>query len=1276
MPLKDVKLSLLAFPQRFRGNALECRVLLLPSRDPLAAPGSGLPVFAGASWELRAMLLPGLDALSGSLASAVPFAFTAAAPATAVPLFEALRTEYAIVPPRPLGERITRLAGTRIRKHLPDSYTSAFPFERPRGETSLGNEFGCALRDEEAARENDPKPPREITWGAALSFALRQPRLARALGMLHDVTVPVDPPDLLAAGGWVYMQLDPAGAVQPAGADTVRSYAARLPELTADADGRRLFAAVLFPLGLPGDFGGPLVEAAVYDDGFAKIVHAAQARTADAASSGHNKLRPATDAGIDLGWDDEQVTLWLNRQLDALGARLQNTAALEAPLGVAGYRVDVRLPEEPGLDGWQSLCEAFSVDADGNPAALRFPAAAPVFSEPFDGELTVEPTPVRSIHAKSRAAWLPQHFARWQGGSLVVADDTLLRLAGESPRDAEGNPLHVPPPAYAAPPIPVPLRYGRLYELRCRLADLTGGGPEAGDEPVNPAPVPVTSVRFLRHVQPKTLRIATDVPPRAPNQPNPVATIGEIRVWRPLLGYPELEFAGVGGPAVVNALLLGAQAARDRGDAVGANDPDVTHVRIAVEVRSPAHDPAGGFRVLYTVDRALPPFDADDVLSPGPPLTLTLDYVDQPDVAALAPPAAGVLALPVPRARDARLRLTPVCADRPDYFGDGVREGLTAVLSTRAGAVAEPDLLVDQEPERELNAVLLQPAADSMQRLAEQLDLVVNLAVGGLTLTGRKGERVVFAASGAVRHTLSGDRAELTFASEGELHGRWIAALQVELDRDWTWDGLADDGILVSRDGRVVGQIQVPFAVPANAVAGEDLPGRDRRARTRLVFLDAVDPNPPAGRFPAQPKPVWTLTARLRGLPDAPVRTLGIELPVAVRPRQMPRLAAAGIALSPYERADDYASTEPRRRALWFELEEPVEDPNDALFARVLAYGPDPLLSGALTHRLVPVPDFAVGPLDLFQIVEAQLPHPPEPPPLAVDPEPARVIVPSQPEDGSGLDAMDEMVEAVAIAGGERPRHFLVPLPRGVDPDAPEMFGFWTYELRVGHKRVWSTAQARYGRPLEVRGVQHPAPTLQCSAFRMASRNPLKEPPRIVITAPHATAVFADERLTDPAERDPRTRIWVLLYAQVAQADGGTRRNILLGRTLAIPRFDYQDGKALAPRTRDVMGVAQFEQPAIDQVLADLALPPDAPLSVLAVELLPGDGLAQRAVQPLRDRPPIYVNEDVPEILAGTPAIFAEFRGQPSDPLGRELGEISSRRILRCSPLTPVAPAC
>ncbi|HET9226822.1 MAG TPA: hypothetical protein VFR31_09155, partial [Thermoanaerobaculia bacterium] len=149
MAIKDIKLSLLTFPQRFRGNALECRVLLLPASDPLVPLAPGLPRFAGTDWELRAMLLPGLDSMSGPPAGAVPFAFTAVAPPDAVALFEAMQAEFNVKPvTRTDAQRKQDLDGTRIRKHLPESYTSAFPFERPRGETSVGNEFGCALRDE------------------------------------------------------------------------------------------------------------------------------------------------------------------------------------------------------------------------------------------------------------------------------------------------------------------------------------------------------------------------------------------------------------------------------------------------------------------------------------------------------------------------------------------------------------------------------------------------------------------------------------------------------------------------------------------------------------------------------------------------------------------------------------------------------------------------------------------------------------------------------------------------------------------------------------------------------------------------------------------------------------------------------------------------------------------------------------------------------------------------------------------------------------------------
>ena len=50
---------------------------------------------------------------------------------------------------------------------------------------------------------------------------------------------------------------------------------------------------------------------------------------------------------------------------------------------------------------------------------------------------------------------------------------------------------------------------------------------------------------------------------------------------------------------------------------------------------------------------------------------------------------------------------------------------------------------------------------------------------------------------------------------------------------------------------------------------------------------------------------------------------------------------------------------------------------------------------------------------------------------------------------------------------------------------SPELFGFFVYEVRLGHKAGrWCTAQGRFGPPLRVAGVQHPAPPLTCQAAR------------------------------------------------------------------------------------------------------------------------------------------------------------------------------------------------
>ena len=89
--------------------------------------------------------------------------------------------------------------------------------------------------------------------------------------------------------------------------------------------------------------------------------------------------RPATDAGIDLGWDDEQVTVWLNRQLEAMRKRLDPLQkAVEAPLGVSGYRVDVRMPGSIRCVTIGSRCVSRSLDRGlrGQPGRLSFPPAA------------------------------------------------------------------------------------------------------------------------------------------------------------------------------------------------------------------------------------------------------------------------------------------------------------------------------------------------------------------------------------------------------------------------------------------------------------------------------------------------------------------------------------------------------------------------------------------------------------------------------------------------------------------------------------------------------------------------------------------------------------------------------------------------------------------------------------------------------------------------------------------------------------------------------------
>jgi hypothetical protein len=420
------------------------------------------------------------------------------------------------------------------------------------------------------------------------------------------------------------------------------------------------------------------------------------------------------------------------------------------------------------------------------------------------------------------------------------------------------------------------------------------------------------------------------------------------------------------------------------------------------------------------------------------------------------------------------------------------------------------------------------------------------------------------------------------------------------------------------------------------------------RGYTRIVFVDAVEPKKDATKAAtaAQPFPntidvSYTVTPifidgmRATTAPRE-ARTRDVQLPVTTVPAQVPRIVGAGYALSPYQRTHEYSETAVRQRFLWLEFEEPIRDPNDTYFGRVLAYAPDPLLS-------FPNPDQGLVRQD--------------DPPLAIDPELIRVITHGHGNDNAGIDAMQPMVAETPDPSTPlvkvTPVHYVLPLPPGLQSESPELFGFFTYELRVGHtSRIWCTAQGRFGHPTRMSGVQHPAPPLKVLAERT--------PAGLSVTAPHAVAVFNGRNVTS---RPPKTEIWCMLYAQVMQADAREHRNILLTearldlvktrdldvRTFLTRRLEMEvrASNSLAVNLdAPANGTFTWTEKEIRQLLALFDLAPDTPISVLAVEMMP--------------RYDQYI-------------VFGEAPDTSVRPLSRDLGQY---RILRTSPLAAAPEIC
>lgn len=1361
------RFTILTFPQFFNGSVLQVNIVFLPrNQNPLSqaikgGPLPDAPAFADAQLSFVAKIITGLTEFPKSTSPATPVALTTALPANARPLFTALGDQFKISnpqvtitnnvpntnanvnspvdkPPAPVKEE------NSVRKYLPRSYRNSFHFTAPRTRNAVTDEsYRCAVRD---AQPPVPSPiSHAINWGRVFAYALRQPKLAEALGIIYAAEIPIQASSF-PQGGWLYIDLADTSdykVQQNLDDDFIKKYAARIPPLEP-GKARNVFAPIQFPVlpaNPPGNFDNILIEAADYDDGFAKIVHAFQPVSQNLLLEQSDGFHPTQEAGIRLGWDDEQILIWYMRQL-AEDPHIGPGKRIDSPLGVFGYRIDVR---KKGAAQWESL----------NGVKSKAPMVIQDISiGSFDGELTYQVYPTQLDGDPGKNYWLPMYFAAWGGKSMVLPDDEGASVYQN--QDVKANPatnVTGGPPSnlgkiYHPAPLATKLEYGNIYEFRVRLGDLSGGGP-AAKEASDATPPKMAACHFKRYVAPDTVRVA-GVPANAdeqyfdPTQP--------LKIKRPLLGYPSVVFTG----QYTNPIDLLKQASQDMAgkEAFGIADPDVESVAITVEIETLKMDNLlsvsgrEAYIKFYTTSRKFPAgFDQELSVPLEFKDAQVLKFGDPSDLGDLGVSQAqidGMSQLVLPTARKIRLTLRAVCAKKDGYYGlesdnhdFDSRYGRTRHVMLYQASADERQLFVPASPAKRVRAIYLQPDApapfdgrlttlllgkeetpkppDMIQRLAEPLG-VENT---GLTLVSKKGQRVLFGCSHRIRHTLAPDHSSITFASKGDLMNHWLACITLQLDRDWTWDALEEVGLVIKRKKRFleddiageteeleVGDLEIKKTVSLNALQGPE------RGRTTLIFIDAVEtknerkrpaPNDQEPRFPDLITLEYTIEARFKkdhaSQKDDPL-VLSLELPITLPPAQVPKIVSAGIALSPYTRNEKYSATEPRRRYLWIEFEEPVKDGKDAYFARVLAYAPDQLISN--NH-----PELFVSP---------------DEPALPVDPEYIRVITPDQSHDRAGLDAMQPMEKAK-----DSDRHYLLPLPPGLHSESPELFGFFTYEFRIGHYQyqdtndrhsrgedVWTTAQGRFGRPLRATGIQHPAPTLTCTVNR--------DEEKLYATAPYAVAVARGKNVTsDP----PRTEIWCLLYAQVKQADNKDYRNVLIDEKKLdwrvrvehdkkvewFARYDARQRQTLKEITirnwRDELDYANFRHiyqladPAtvnkdatkygtavwsnneISQLLALYGLPPDSPLSVLGVEMLPTITNLHEHVNKLPE-PAVLKNlqrnvpaealpaegrmKELAARIAAQPFAAAERR-----PLSDHLGH---HRILRTSPLAEVPFVC
>ncbi|TDH27351.1 hypothetical protein EXU57_07125 [Segetibacter sp. 3557_3] len=1235
-------LSILCFPQRWNNNQLTVRALVIPRNIDPTLPdqvGPGTPPWGEATMALRARFIADPEKYPSITEPDQQFAFAGIAmPPNVNQLLKQIADGLGGIRST---EKLQKASTThRARKYLPESYRNSFNFTTPRTrDAAIDDSYHCAVKDNTPIDPTFKSSVDSLSWGKVFAFCLRQPALAERVGFVYETTFDIDP-EQVKKGGWLYIDLADGcsfKAAMDADQKRVKRFAARIPKLKK-GENRPVLAAIQFPVLVnvppnPADEDVPvapanmdelLVETEQYDDGFCKIVHADQPVSSDLLRENEDKELPViTDAGIRLAWDDEQLIIWMNRQLNedtTLGAGRRNIA----PMGVMQYRVDVRLQSDivPNPNAWLPLCKV------RNKANL---AIGDTLIDKVDAEkeLGVEVYPAQLDARKDQPFWLPQYYANWIGKSLVLPDTdaiTIFQKDKNTVPDKQAKKFD----QYAAAGLDgFQLLYGTKYEFRVRLADISGGGPMLEESRRYSSAAPEGRCDFRRTVQPQTVRLKN----KLPEQDFVYFSDPEITMKRPLLGYPSVMFTGR-YPNAVADLAADANAAILERREVGLPDPDVDAVEVLVEVKALEMDmllrydtdSRESYARLYITKRQFP-----DAGGFNDDLTIPLTFVDAPVLNFTDSQDLGTLGLVaggdsidshndiiLPTSRDVRITIRPLVTNRDEYYAKNSslpRKGKPVVIVTRSASHDETALFKPSADIDRIRGLWLQPDTDTylkatlsevfvenyqvtntgsmMERLADSIGRIVPVEAKGLSLVGKPGTRIQFGASRPIRHNLSPDSTSFTFSTKSDLLNHWVVPITLLLNRDWTWDGAQPVSFKIFRKLKFVGagleaedrnsigwgpEVQVGDIEMKQAINVQALYNPDR-SQTYLCYLDAVEPkSTDASKHPEEIMVSYRVQPRFKSVPVAvPVTTdpdleLVLHLPITTKPGQVPRIVSAGIAQSKYVSDPGYSSTEPRRRYLWLEFSEPLMNKNNAYFIRFLAYAPDPLL--------------ARWEFEMFRA--------PEEPSLPVSPEPMRIIGPNHTDDKSGLNAMQELTPADVSKV-----HFLVPLPPGLHPSSAELFGFFTYEIRVGHKRGWSTAQARFGSALRTTGVQHPAPQLFCIVNRNEKH--------IMVNAPYAQTVYNGEDVTS---KPPRTELWALLYAQVKRADDKVFRNVLLDDQLFVRQripVNPTTGQQVIDINTDAVqyGITGWKNKDVIVLLQQYGLPVDSNLSVLVVEMLP-----------------------------------------------------------------------